>query len=399
MAQPMGYQGESRQGLTARTWRISGLLSTVQWQALLSVYNGWQAARIQDSDTLLSGSVGTTVAFTGSSNGISVVNLPCWFVEPPSGEQAGRYINASVLLVDAAQALAVVLREKELAKDRQIAEAQDVDCGVVSAGVQRRVDETECELAALEGGLATDLAEQALRRERLDAVSKAAAYDNLSSSLEDLKTAKLQAELLDKQATVSGQALYAADLVAADLELQALAESGKATAYAAGAASLAAIQGAAIDIELLEYAAKLTARITGGRLENAKSARALEAVYNKYINEDLPDLGTVTLGGTTIALAQPMETRSDGPQVALTAAGSSYITGPLAAHKTRQITGYISAGSYPDVLSWYDSIISTRPSAGTWFPVSSPVATAEPFLIAGVKSTRYSVSLQLKRIL
>jgi hypothetical protein len=113
-AQPLGYEGDARQGLTARTWRVSGLLSTVQWQSLLSVYDTWRNARIQDADSLTSNSVGTTVSFTGSANGISWSGIGCWFTEAPSGEQVGGYIQASVTLVHAAEALAVLRKQESL---------------------------------------------------------------------------------------------------------------------------------------------------------------------------------------------------------------------------------------------------------------------------------------------
>lgn len=122
LAQPFGYEGEARTGLTARSFRINGLLTPSQWQALVSEYNTWRNARISDADTLSSGTVGTTVNLSiTSSNGLSVSSLACWFTEPPSGEQAGAYISASVTMVDAAQALAVILREQE--KSRQNSEA------------------------------------------------------------------------------------------------------------------------------------------------------------------------------------------------------------------------------------------------------------------------------------
>jgi hypothetical protein len=397
--QPFGYEGEARTGLTARTFQIAGLLTRAQWQSLLSEYNSWRNTRINDQDTLLSETVGTTVALTANANGVSVTSLACWFVEPPSSEQAGAYLSASVTLVDAAQALAVLLRERELAKEREIAEAQGVDCAVVAANLQRQKDETDCELTALEGGLADDFAEQELRRQKVDAEARETAYGTLASSVEDAKTAEIHVELLDKQASIAGQTTYAADLAAADLELQAIAETGKATAYAADATSVAALQGAAIDIELLEYAAKVTALTTGSRLANLKTARALDAVYEKYISEDLPSLGTVTLGSATITLIQPMDTRSDGPQVALTATGTSYITGPLVSHEVRSINGHVTSGTFANVLSWYDTTIASVPAAGTWFPVSAPTASAEPFLIAGVKSTRYTVSVEVKKII
>lgn len=115
--QPMGYEGEARTGLTARTFQISGLLTPAQWQGLISQYNSWRDIRITDPDTLISGTVGTTVNLTVSANGISVSSLPCWFAEAPSAEQTGAYISATVVMVDAAQALQVLLREKEKTQD------------------------------------------------------------------------------------------------------------------------------------------------------------------------------------------------------------------------------------------------------------------------------------------
>jgi hypothetical protein len=234
-AQPFGYEGEARSGLTARTFQISGLLTPTQWQSLVSVYNTWRDTRLTDQDTALSGVVGTTIALTVSANGVSVSALPCWFAEPPSGEQTGAYISASVTLVDAAQALAVLLREQE--KSRQNSEAT------------------------------------------------------------------------------------------------------------------------------------------------------------------LPSLGTVTLGSAVVTLTRPMDTRQDGPTVALTATGTSYVTGPLTSHKVRQIEGYITTGTFDNVLSWYDTTIAAVPAASSYFPITPPTATAEVIISGGVKSTRYTVQLTALQIL
>lgn len=235
-AQPYGYEGEARTGLTARTFRIAGLLTASQWQSLLSNYATWRDARIQDADTLASGTVGTTIALTVNSvNGVSVSSLACWFGDPPTGEQVGPYIQASALLVDANQALQVLLRQKEK------------------------------ELSGADG--------------------------------------------------------------------------------------------------------------------------------------NRPSFGTITLGSATVTLTKPLDTRQDGPNVSLTAGGTSYVTGALKAHKVRQIEGYISSGTYADVLTWYDTTISSVPAASSWFPISPPQATAEAIVSGGVKSTRYSVTLTALQIL
>ena len=235
-AQPFGYEGDARAGLTARTFTVAGLLSPAQWQALISEYNTWRNSRLTDADTLSSAAVGTTVSLTiTSTNGLSVSGLACWFTEAPSGEQTGAYVSASCTLVDASQALAVLLREQE--KSRQSSEATT------------------------------------------------------------------------------------------------------------------------------------------------------------------PALGTVTLGSAVVTLTKPMETRQDGPQVALTATGTSYITGALAAHKVRNIEGRITTGTPSDVLSWYDSTIAAVPAAASWFPISAPTFDAEVIITGGAKATRYSVSLQALQIL
>jgi len=235
-AQPFGYEGEARNGLTARTFQVAGLLTPTQWQALVTEYNTWRNLRIADEDTLSSGGVGTTINLTVTpANGLSVTNLQCWFAEPPSGDQAGAYISARVVMVDAAQALAVLLRTEE--KNRQRTEAL------------------------------------------------------------------------------------------------------------------------------------------------------------------VPSLGTLTFGYVVITLTKPADTRQDGPQVAFTATGNSYITGPLKSHKIRQIEGYISSGTYANLLSWYDSTITSVPATGDWFPIAAPTATAEVIIDGGVKSTRYNVTMTVLEII
>jgi hypothetical protein len=239
-AQPFGYEGDARTGLTARTFQISGLLTPTQWQSLVSVYNTWRDTRITDADTLSSASVGTTVALTVNANGLSVTALACWFADAPTGEQAGAYINASLTLVDSAQALAVLLREQE------------------------------------------------------------------------------------------------------------------------------------------------------------KSRQGTEAL--------VPSLGTITFtraAGTSpiVTLTAPMDTRQDGPTVALTATGVSYVTGPLVAHKIRNVEGYLSTGSFDNLLAWYDETIAAVPAAASYFPISAPTATAEVIISGGAKSTRYNVTLTVLQII
>lgn len=228
-AQPFGYEGDARNGLTARTFKISGLLTSSQWQALISEYNTWRNTRLTDADTLSSASVGTTVTLSiSSANGLSISSLACWFVEAPSGEQAGAFINASATLVDAAQGLQVVLRERE--KSQQNSDAS------------------------------------------------------------------------------------------------------------------------------------------------------------------LPNLGTVSIGGASIALTRPMDTLADLPSIGMTAAGKTLISGSMVPHEARQIEGYIVSGSYEGLVLWAKTAASTT---SDWIPTSAPSASAEAIIVNGVKSTRVTVQISV----
>lgn len=231
-AQPFGYaETDTQAGLTARRWRIAGLCTPAEWQDLLDVYDAWQSDRKEDEDSLKSGVIGTTVPLTANANGITWTSVACWFLSAPSGEQAGPYISVDAEVVDAIQALEVLLYQEE--KNKQRSEAL------------------------------------------------------------------------------------------------------------------------------------------------------------------LPDLGTVTVGTTVLTLLKPMETYDNNPQVALTAAGSHYISGPLTASRIRDIEGTCTTAGWEDLLTWFEAIVQTTPVVGTWFPASAPTATAEAVIDLGVKTTRYTVSLRL----
>jgi hypothetical protein len=64
-----------------------------------------------------------------------------------------------------------------------------------------------------------------------------------------------------------------------------------------------------------------------------------------------------------------------------------------------QVEGYLSTGTFDDLLAWYDETIAAVPLTGSWFPVSAPVPSAEALVINGVKSTRYNVSMTVLQIL
>lgn len=114
-AQPFGYEGtDVKEGMSARQWQIQGLLTPSEWISLVNTYNNWQNIRIQDTPTSISLAVGTTILFSGTGpGGSSWSNIACWFSEAPAAAAAGEFLSVTVTVVDANEALAVILKEKE----------------------------------------------------------------------------------------------------------------------------------------------------------------------------------------------------------------------------------------------------------------------------------------------
>lgn len=113
-AQPFGYEeAEVRFGRTAKKWAISGLVDPADWLSLLDEYDTWRDIKIQEEDTAVSGVVGATVSFTADGPGGQSWASSCWFASAPSGEQAGVKILVKFEVVDAAEALQVLLKQQE----------------------------------------------------------------------------------------------------------------------------------------------------------------------------------------------------------------------------------------------------------------------------------------------
>lgn len=138
------------------------------------------------------------------------------------------------------------------------------------------------------------------------------------------------------------------------------------------------------------------------------AAEALQVIIKTQQNaqattEVLPDYGTYTLGTVVLTLTKPKESYNNGPQLQLTASGSHYLSGPLVVERLYDIEGYFDTTTYPTgwatIRSWYESQIVTTPSAGSYFPVSPPSASGEIKVINGVNTTRYTITVQLGRVL
>jgi hypothetical protein len=234
-AQPFGYEEtNTRAGQTARKWLVTGLLKPSDWLDLLDEYDGWRATRIEDEPTETSNVVGTTVAFSGDGPGDqSWTNVACWFITAPQAEQSGAYLSASVELVDANEALEVLLKTKE-------------------------------ETAA---------------------------------------------------------------------------------------------------------------------------------------GEDLPDLGTITIGTTTLTLLKPVDAYATSPTMELTATGTHYIQGALVPYNIKDVEGTTNSAGWDAIRTWYEGEIDAVPLAGSYFPITAPSASAANKVVAGVTTVEYTVSIQLGLVL
>lgn len=228
---------DTRQGLAVRGWDIEGLLGPADAAAVSNAFEAWTATRDGEPDSLLAGSVGTTVAFTGTDGVRTWTAVACWWDAAPSIERRGTRLRVSFRLVDAAASLAALLLSEERS------------------------------------------------RERGDAFA--------------------------------------------------------------------------------------------------------------------PTFSSITVGGVALTIISEPEGRGEGPSVTTAATGTDLIEGPLRPVRIRNIVGYgpnAGRADFDTLLAWYDSIVTTRPTSGTWWPTSPPTAEPEGLVIAGAKTIRWVISLQLRLI-
>lgn len=119
---PFAHGGDAQSGRTARRWPVKAVLSPADWLTLDGIYQAWRTQRLADADTLVSLAVGSTVATSGSVWGLTWSNVPAWFSQAPTPAPTGGMVSVSFELVDAAQQLAVILREQEV--NTQVADNQ-----------------------------------------------------------------------------------------------------------------------------------------------------------------------------------------------------------------------------------------------------------------------------------
>lgn len=112
-----------------------------------------------------------------------------------------------------------------------------------------------------------------------------------------------------------------------------------------------------------------------------------------------PDLGSININGATITLTKPPDTFQSPPSLQLSASGKSYLQGPLVAVEVQDIEGETNAAGWAAIRQWFASTVATTPGANSWYPTSSPTASAERRLVNGTETTVYIVSLQRTKVI
>jgi hypothetical protein len=126
---PFGFDGSNvRRGRTAEMVKITGLLLRDDAESLISIYQSWRDDKILEEDPQKTGELGAVVLVSGEDIGFLWEDNPCWFNKAPDIIYAGIYAKTSIELVDATQALQILVEEEE---DK---EEDGIDLGTLSLG-------------------------------------------------------------------------------------------------------------------------------------------------------------------------------------------------------------------------------------------------------------------------
>jgi hypothetical protein len=170
-ALPIAYRADNiNQGVAVRAWEVQGLLSNTDAAALSNLFETWLATRKTENDSLLAGTVGTTVAFSGAAAGRTWSAVACWFDAPPALERTGILWRASFTVIHAAEALEADLRGQELSRERDDAFAPTFSSITVGGVALTIVQEPEGRIdgpTITTAATGTDVIEGPLRRVRV----------------------------------------------------------------------------------------------------------------------------------------------------------------------------------------------------------------------------------------
>lgn len=140
---PVGFEEtETSRGRVARQWAVTGIVSREDAKAISDIFRDWYAARILDGDPAETGLTGITADFTGEAPGFEwTTPVPCWFNGAPQIQMAGAFCRVSLSVVDAEEALAVLLAQKEdEVQDEDVLQLGTITFGTAVVNLKARPD-------------------------------------------------------------------------------------------------------------------------------------------------------------------------------------------------------------------------------------------------------------------
>jgi hypothetical protein len=152
-----------------------------------------------------------------------------------------------------------------------------------------------------------------------------------------------------------------------------------------------------VTFSLVDATQKLQAELAQ-KIAEAVNQSEIDEVVNEAKDDAGvdPDYGTTTVGSVSIKLTKPEEGYGPGPELSLTASGVHLVTGPPILVRARNIEGEVTSSDWNNIRSWYESIIVTTPSSGSYFPVTPPtISSAERRTINNVVTDVYTITMQL----
>jgi hypothetical protein len=371
--QPTGYQEkDTEKGFTARKWKVSGFLTEAEWTGMVSAYNTWRNTRIAEPDSLLVNAVGTTVSFS-TTEPPAVSGIACWYVKAPEAKREGTLWNASVELIHAAEALAVAIADRD--KKRSAVPGTVTIGGTTYSYLDTQP--TGYKEADTEKGYTA-------RKWKLSGFLTQAEWTSMVSGYDSWRNARIN-------------------------DLDSVATETVGTTVSFSTTEPPAVSGVACWYTKAPEATR-EGTLWNASVELVHAAEALAVALKQKGQEeevkdqDRPNLGTFTFQidgapDVVLTLTAVPDTYQDAPTLNLTAQGTHYLSGPQGITRVRDIAGFTNQAGWNSIRnSWYPKIIKDPPSAGSWFPVTAPKATAENVIIEGLKVVRYNVTVTLVQV-
>ena len=366
---PLSYSGDDiLQGRSVRQWKISGFVSFADAKKIDDIFIAWNTAKLSENNIRLTGITGATIAFTGSAPGFTwTTSVPCFIIDAPSYQMAGAYIEISFTVEDAAQRLAVILREQKDA-------AQLTTGPTISYAGQSYTFPNLKDHPLSYSGDETSRG-RSVRQWKIAGVlshADAASVDNIFKSWS-------AARLLEDDIALTGSI---GTTVAFSGSAPGFTWSTPVACHFVSAPEYT-IAGAFTDVSfILEDANQRLAVVLRQTEEEAEQTAQL-------------NYGTLTFGGAVVNLTSDPNDLRDLPQANLTPAGSHFLTGPKVPTEIRRIQGYVIDAHISLLRAWALANPASSPTTGDWLLEEWTQPTAIRRADNGIMSRWWNVAFTL----